>query len=78
MSRPGRACPNKSRKSLVHHIPNSLWEAASELGGVIRPQAIAMQLAANLPGDLWPETWQAAAYIHNRSPREQNESGAAV
>jgi hypothetical protein len=31
-----------------------------------------MQLAANLPGDLWPETWQAAAYIHNRSPREQN------
>ena len=41
-------------------------------GGVIRPQALAMQLAANLPGDLWPETWQAAAYIHNRSPREQN------
>jgi hypothetical protein len=31
-----------------------------------------MQLAANLPGDLWPETWPAAAYFHNRSPREQN------
>jgi hypothetical protein len=41
-------------------------------GGVIRPRALSMQLAANLPGDLWPETWQAAAYIHNRSPREQN------
>jgi hypothetical protein len=31
-----------------------------------------MQLAANLSGDLWPETWPAAAYFHNRSPREQN------
>jgi hypothetical protein len=41
-------------------------------GGVIRPRALSMQLTANLPGELWPETWQAAAYIHNRSPREQN------
>jgi hypothetical protein len=31
-----------------------------------------MQLAAKLPGDLWLETWPAAAYIHNRSSREQN------
>src|SRR2546421_2009306 len=49
--------------------PNGGSERA---GGVLRPQALAMQLAANLPGDLWPETWPAAAYIHNRSPREQN------
>ena len=49
--------------------PNGGSERA---GGVLRPQALSMQLAANLPGDLWPETWPAAAYIHNRSPREQN------
>jgi hypothetical protein len=31
-----------------------------------------MQLSAKLPAELWPETWQAAAYLHNRSPREAN------
>jgi hypothetical protein len=29
-----------------------------------------MQLSANLPAELWPETWQAAAYLYNRSPLE--------
>ena len=45
---------------------------SEQAGGILRPQVLSMQLAANLPGDLWPEMWPAAAYIHNRSPREQN------
>jgi hypothetical protein len=45
---------------------------AERSGGVLRAKALAMQLSANLPTELWPETWQAAAYLHNRSPREAN------
>jgi hypothetical protein len=45
---------------------------AERSGGVIRAKALAMQLSANLPAELWPETWQAAAYLHNRSPRDAN------
>lgn len=46
---------------------------AERSGGVIRAKALAMQLSANLPTELWPETWQAAAYLYNRSPREANQ-----
>ena len=31
-----------------------------------------MGLAANLPADLWPEVWGAAAYLYNRTPRLRN------
>src|SRR6202012_1466892 len=41
-------------------------------GGVIGTQARSMQLGANLPADLWTETWQAATYLHNRSPQQAN------
>ncbi|RMZ76754.1 hypothetical protein DV736_g6702, partial [Chaetothyriales sp. CBS 134916] len=45
---------------------------AERSGGVLRQKALAMQLSANLPAELWPETWQAAAYLYNRSPRAAN------
>ena len=51
------------------HQPNGRAERS---GGVIQPKALAMQLSAQLPSELWPETWQAAAYLHNRSPRKDN------
>ncbi len=28
-----------------------------------------MRLGALLPEELWPEIWEAAVYIYNRSPR---------
>jgi hypothetical protein len=43
---------------------------AERSGGVISSKARSMQLAANLPADLWPEFWKAAAYLHNLSPQE--------
>jgi Pol polyprotein, beta-barrel domain len=45
---------------------------AERSGGVIRAKALAMQLGARFPTELWHEFWQAAAYLHNRSPREVN------
>ena len=33
-------------------------------------QARAMRIGANLPHDLWKEMVNAAAYLHNRTPRE--------
>jgi Reverse transcriptase (RNA-dependent DNA polymerase) len=45
---------------------------AERSGGVLRAKALSMQLSAKLPAELWPETWQAAAYLYNRSPREAN------
>ena len=29
-----------------------------------------MRLGGNLPEGLWPETWKAAVYLHNRSPQQ--------
>lgn len=46
--------------------------AAERSGGVIKTQSGTMQEAAKLPGFLWPYTWGAACYIHNKSPREAN------
>ena len=45
-------------------IPHLLSQTAvgSELEGIVRPKTLSLQLAANLPGDLWPEIWPAAAY----------------
>jgi hypothetical protein len=45
---------------------------AERSGGVVREKALAMQIGANLPAELWHETWPAAAYLYNRSPRESN------
>ncbi|MFL5692379.1 MAG: reverse transcriptase domain-containing protein [Ktedonobacteraceae bacterium] len=45
---------------------------AERSGGVLRAKALEMQLSANFPAELWPETWQAAAYLYDRSPREAN------
>jgi hypothetical protein len=45
---------------------------AERSGGVLRAKALSMQTYANLPANLWPELWQAAAYLYNRSPREAN------
>jgi hypothetical protein len=39
-------------------------------GGVIMTRARAMRIGANLPHNLWKETVNAAAYLHNRTPRE--------
>jgi len=47
--------------------PNGLAERS---GGVVKTKALTMQVSANLPGHLWPFIWDAAAYLHNRTPRE--------
>jgi hypothetical protein len=31
-----------------------------------------MQVGANFPDELWPETWKTALYLHNRSPQQAN------
>ena len=43
---------------------------AERSGGIIGSKARTMITSANLPQDLWPEAWGAAAYLHNRSPRQ--------
>ncbi|KAK2672850.1 hypothetical protein RAB80_010393 [Fusarium oxysporum f. sp. vasinfectum] len=43
---------------------------AERSGGVIATKARSMQLGANIPPELWPETWSAAVYLHNRSPQQ--------
>ena len=43
---------------------------AERPGGIIGSKARTMIISANLPQDLWPEAWGAAAYLHNRSPRQ--------
>ncbi len=45
---------------------------AERAGGVIQAKQRKMGLAANLPADLWPEVWRAAAYLYNRTPRLRN------
>ena len=45
---------------------------AERSGGVAKEKALAMQIGANLPAELWHEIWPAAAYLYNRSPRESN------
>ena len=32
-----------------------------------------MRIGAKLPPDLWPETWNAAAFLHNRSPQQSSD-----
>jgi hypothetical protein len=46
---------------------------AERSGGVIGTQARTMLIGANLPEELWPETWNAAVYLHNRSPQQAKE-----
>ena len=43
---------------------------AERSGGIIGSKARTMTTSANLPQDLWPEAWGAAAYLHNRLPRQ--------
>lgn len=43
---------------------------AERSGGIIGSKARTMITSANLPQDLWPEVWGAAAYLHDRSPRQ--------
>jgi transposase InsO family protein len=43
---------------------------AERSGGVIMTQSRTMRIDANLPHDLWKEIVNAAAYLHNRTPRE--------
>ncbi|KAK2666816.1 Ribonuclease H superfamily, partial [Fusarium oxysporum f. sp. vasinfectum] len=43
---------------------------AERSGGVMATKARSMQLGANIPPELWPETWSAAVYLHNRSPQQ--------
>jgi len=45
---------------------------AERSGGVIRAKSLSMQLSAKFPSELWPEIWTAAAYLHNRLPRQSN------
>ncbi|PON14067.1 hypothetical protein C2W62_31025, partial [Candidatus Entotheonella serta] len=40
---------------------------AERSGGVVGSQSRTMQVGANLPDELWPETWKTAVYLHNRS-----------
>ncbi|KAJ6437664.1 Cut9 interacting protein Scn1 [Purpureocillium lavendulum] len=43
---------------------------AERSGGVVGSQSRTMQVGANLPDELWPETWKTAVYLHNRSPQQ--------
>jgi len=43
---------------------------AERSGGVVIAKARAMRIGANLPHDLWKEMVNTAAYLHNRTPRE--------
>ncbi|QLI71373.1 Retrovirus-related Pol polyprotein from transposon TNT 1-94 [Metarhizium brunneum] len=45
---------------------------AERSGGVIGSQSRTMQVGANFPDELWPETWKTAVYLHNRSPQQAN------
>jgi transposase InsO family protein len=51
---------------------------AERTGGVLIDKARAMRVSARLPENLWPEIWQAAAYLHNRVPREQQGNKAPL
>jgi hypothetical protein len=61
----------------IHDEPTPVYTPAENpraerSGGVVRAKALAMQLGARFPTELWHEIWQAAVYLHNRSPREAN------
>ncbi|OAQ57580.1 polyprotein [Pochonia chlamydosporia 170] len=45
---------------------------AERSGGVIGSQSRTMQVGANFPDEMWPETWKTAVYLHNRSPQQAN------
>ena len=40
-------------------------------GGIISTKARTMRIGARLPEELWPEIWEAAVFLHNRSPSQQ-------
>ncbi|KAJ8129613.1 hypothetical protein O1611_g4017 [Lasiodiplodia mahajangana] len=44
---------------------------AERSGGVIKEKARAMRMGAKLPSFLWVETYKAAVYLHNRTPKYQ-------
>lgn len=46
---------------------------AERSGGVIGSQSRTMQVGANFPDEMWPETWKTAVYLHNRSPQQAND-----
>jgi hypothetical protein len=65
------------KKEGIHDEPTPVYTPAENgraerSGGVVREKALSMQLGANLPAELWHETWPAAAYLYNRSPRSMN------
>jgi hypothetical protein len=39
-----------------------------DLGGVLTIRAAKLKAEGNLPESLWPEIYEAAAYLLNRSP----------
>jgi transposase InsO family protein len=43
---------------------------AERSGGVIMAKSRAMRIGANFPHDLWKETVNSGAYLHNRTPKE--------
>jgi hypothetical protein len=63
-----------AENGLIHRITPAYTKEpnghAERSGGVIKPKAIAMRLTANLPTSLWPEIWNTAVYLYNRSPRK--------
>ena len=42
---------------------------AERAGGVLTTHARCLRIAANLPANLWPEIYKAAAYLHNRTSK---------
>ena len=52
------------------HEPNG---GAERAGKEVIEKALKMQLGANLPAKLWPETAAAAVRLYNMSPAQQNE-----
>lgn len=51
--------------------------SAERSGGVISTRARTLEISAKLPGDLWPEFWKTAAYLHNRTPRTGSQATPA-
>ena len=46
---------------------------AERSGGVIGQMSRTMRVSSNLPEELWTESWQAAAFIHNRAPCQHHD-----
>lgn len=44
---------------------------AERSGGVLTSRATKLKLTSNLPGHVWPEIYEAARYLLNRSPKRR-------